>query len=282
MGLGSAHCSAYAQLQKAIPVPTSLRTHLAQWFYTLQWRVAPHEIETRFLSRALPRGAIDTFVDVGANIGMYTHVMRPKSARIVAFEPNPALFARTRHFYATPLCTVEPAGVHSETGTATLRVPAKDGIESVDLGTIASDNDFGTSEHDTIHNIDIKTVALDDYFAAHKNRIDMIKVDVEGNEFNVVNGSQDIIQRDHPVWLIETELRHSAHVSELFNCLELAGYRACYVGRNNKLGDVTAEDLSELQSPENLAIRSRNPLSRVYVNNIFFVHPKSTLAPYLT
>ncbi|TCL08118.1 FkbM family methyltransferase [Shimia isoporae] len=263
-------------------MPVTTKTKFAQWLYALQWRLAPHEIETRYLSRRLPAGALDTFVDVGANIGMYTHTLRPKARRIFSFEPNAGLFEHTRHFYASATCIVEPMGVDDTNGSATLRIPAKDGIESVDLGTIAQGNKFDTSEHDAIHSFDIRTVAIDSYFSDHDGRIDLIKVDVEGNEFNVVKGAHERIRQDRPVWLIETELRHSDKVNDLFDLLETEGYRACYVARDNRLKDVSPADLKTLQSPENLAIRSRNPLSRVYVNNFFFVHPDCRIAALLT
>lgn len=246
----------------------------------LQWQCVPHEPETRFLQRRLPRGSLDVFVDIGANFGMYAHLMAPKAKQVVAFEPGPARFAHLSEVYGDRF-QMENAAVGDTDGQAILRMPVRGTENADDLATLSTDNTFGTSQIDEISDIPVQVVTLDSYFPDTTRRVDFVKIDVEGHEYSVVKGGLALLQRDHPALLIETELRHSPHVADLFDLLEQQGYKAARLLRGGKLAPVSASDLHHLQSPDRLRKREGNPLSRVYVNNIFFLHPDSRVSEHL-
>ncbi len=247
----------------------------------LQWQLLPHEPETRFLRKKLDLGQIDVFVDAGANFGMYSYLIRRHAKNIVCFEPNIRRVTHLNTFLAGQSCQIEAKGLDERPRTATLRVPCRGGKQQADVGTISIANNLETEPHDEIAHFDIETVSLDSYFLPKPGVVGLIKIDVEGHETAIIRGGTSLIARDSPLFLIEAELRHSPYVEELFEILNNKGYSAYFLDRDDQLKPVSFAELSQLQSNEKLAIRMKNPLSRVYVNNFFFLPAGNPLSEQL-
>jgi FkbM family methyltransferase len=137
-------------------------------------------------------------LDVGANLGEYT-VLAGRAAgqqgSVIAYEPNPTARQRiARNVDASGLRNVEisPHALASDDGVATLRVP---GDES-GLGTLRP-GVLGTEFRVELRRLD---GILD---KQHRGRISMIKLDVEGFEFQVIEGAQETIAESRPVILYE-------------------------------------------------------------------------------
>jgi FkbM family methyltransferase len=138
--------------------------------------------------RSLPPGAI---VDVGANIGVYTLDFRQFSrAAIVAFEPDPGMFAllnETLAFNAIP----DVSAFNLACGDQNGELNFTGGIN----GAVAPD-------HETGETIAVPVVRLDDRLA-DAGPVGLIKIDCEGYEWNVLNGCRDIIRTYQPLLFIE-------------------------------------------------------------------------------
>lgn len=162
--------------------------------------VGTGEYEAETLEAILGRLRPDaTFVDLGANIGFYTVLaaaaVRP-SGRVIAFEPTPATAAVLRqnildNDLAGNVTLVESA-VSSKPGRAKLAIfPSAQGNSLA----VASDEDLKT--------IDVEVTSLDAYFeVAGWPRIDLIKMDVEGQELAVFAGMHALAARHRDVRVI--------------------------------------------------------------------------------
>ena len=53
------------------------------------------------------------------------------------------------------------------------------------------------------YHLKVKTMKLDAHFAEIK-KVNFIKIDVEGSEFELLNGAKGIITRDRPLIILET------------------------------------------------------------------------------
>jgi FkbM family methyltransferase len=131
----------------------------------------------------LPPGGL--FFDVGANVGLVTFQVahRRPDVRIVAFEPNPAAveaWRRNRRRSTSHFVALEAAAVTAQVGVVNLEAP------SMDLGAgLVTPKSTG---------LEVPTTTLDAYCASQGiDRIDVVKVDVEGSEPDVLDGTRGLL-----------------------------------------------------------------------------------------
>jgi FkbM family methyltransferase len=216
-------------------------------------------------------------IDVGANNGMYAIPLAGAGARLVAFEANPVLCEWLRSELPDSV-TVENFALTDREGRVALRIPIIGGREISGMGTIAEANDFEDFEVERTRQIEVPAVSLDTY-AADRLRgqaIAFVKIDVEGAEDRVLKGAHTVLQRDHPVLLVETEIRHGAHLDAIFANLAQLDYRPyIYSESGNHLIPTDIDEVPRLQATENVP-QSGGAVPRDYINNFFFI-PKSRL-----
>lgn len=178
-----------------IQVPPTMRYTSVATYLLRDWT----EPELRELNRFIGPG--DIFVDVGANIGLYTL----KAARIVgqggrvlAVEPGASAAASLAHNLAlNPFAnvTVAQKALSSEDGWATLHhVPLGNDPQAFSLLAGA-----GTSEGEKVETITLDRLATEAGLA----RIDCIKIDVEGAEPMVLRGALAVVERWQPTVILE-------------------------------------------------------------------------------
>jgi FkbM family methyltransferase len=152
------------------------------------------EPELAMLAKLVPRGG--TAVDVGANQGLFAYALSYIADRVVAFEPNPdyASFAR---WMLRGVAEVHQLALSDASGRAPFYVPLSDeGLALHFAGSLQqTHSQFRNME---THYVDIRTL---DEFGLMDVRF--IKVDVEGNESEVLDGAKVTIARDRPIMLVE-------------------------------------------------------------------------------
>ena len=151
-----------------------------------------HEEELLFLLSVLQPDEV--FVDVGANIGVYSMVASACGARVVAFEP-----------VATARAAFEE-NVRLNRAEATTRVHPV--ALSDEPGKMKITNDLESSNHLVVGEGEgtwVDVCRLDDVLEADKprSRIGVIKVDAEGFDANVLRGAQSTLSRYRPAVIVE-------------------------------------------------------------------------------
>lgn len=148
--------------------------------------------QTRLFQETLRPG--DTVLDVGAHVGYYTvlsAVLAGPAGAVWSFEPNPrnAAFLR-RHAEVNGLrqVRVEQAAVSDVEGTARF-----------DFGTGS-----GTGHLASGGAIEVHTLRLDDFCAAHAIVPRAVKIDVEGAEAAVLEGFATTVDAARPVIFLST------------------------------------------------------------------------------
>ncbi len=153
--------------------------------------------EIRCFSRLFRSGMV--FVDVGANIGLYTALaIHGGASRVLAVEPHPdALCFLQRTIDAnTPRCPVSIArrAAGSSTGTLTLHTNLENGGDN----RLYPDPMLQGS-------VSVAVETLDDLCKHHGiSRMDFLKCDVQGAEALVLEGAQTTLERS-PDCIIMTE-----------------------------------------------------------------------------
>jgi len=181
----------------------------------LFWRgLDGHEPETsRTLRFLFERSA--TFIDVGANYGLYTIIgaLWNPSLRIVAFEPVPQIHEGLRRNVALngleDRITCEMLALSDKSGSATFFLPNAESKDLDSAGTLVAD---GWQARHNSPRIQVETLRFDDYEKRNPLRVDLIKIDVEDFEADVLAGMQGIITRDRP--FIVCEVLPRAHRNE--------------------------------------------------------------------
>jgi FkbM family methyltransferase len=172
------------------------------------------ETGTRLLiERLLQPG--DTFVDVGANVGLHTlaaaRAMKGEG-EIVAFEPfgpTKQLLDRTLWMNGfSSMTKVHEAAVSNSSGSAKLFLGPTSGHHSLTA--------IDVPDHLTETTAEVRMVTLDGILDGDKS-VDLIKIDVEGAELEVIQGAQSIIANNPDIGLIvefgPSHLKRAGHTS---------------------------------------------------------------------
>jgi len=161
-----------------------------------------------------------TFVDVGANVGLFTMLASRwvgRSGRVIAFEPSGREFARLRHHVdhnalSNVLALQTAAGDCA--GTAVLHV-----ADARYSGLNTIENRFMYDDVVEACREVVPVVEIDDVVRRHGvPRVHAMKIDVEGAEHKVIAGARQTIARDLPVLILEVagaaqEPRHQGRTS---------------------------------------------------------------------
>jgi FkbM family methyltransferase len=155
--------------------------------------------ELNIISENFPAGG--TFVDVGANVGNHTVYVAKflKAARIIAFEPNPAVQQML-------LANIFLNNLQSLVDVSHLGIGLGDKSTRAHVKPRYQHNIGATQLQSTSASSDVGTVAVergDDLLKCET--IDMIKIDVEGMELDVLNGLQRTVSEQRPMIFIEVD-----------------------------------------------------------------------------
>jgi FkbM family methyltransferase len=148
----------------------------------------------------------DTVLDIGANCGSHTLFFSKKvgpGGRVLAFEPTDFAFGKLKR-------NIELNAPWSSNITATQALLCREGVREVPAMIYSSWPLNGQPDLNPHHSGALKTTqgavtkTLDDVLAEGENgRVDFMKIDVDGNEFEVIQGGRGMLERDRPRVLIE-------------------------------------------------------------------------------
>mgnify|MGYP001396682479 FL=1 len=145
-----------------------------------------------------------TFIDVGSHKGEVLELALKisKKGKHFAFEPIPYLFYKLNDKYGSK-CEVLNYGLSDQKKQSSFQHvttnPAYSGIKKRTY-----------PKEEQVETIQIQLDTLDNQLKQH-DRVDMIKIDVEGAELEVLRGAKKIIEKFHPIIVFEHGLGASDH-----------------------------------------------------------------------
>lgn len=130
----------------------------------------------------------DIAIDCGANVGNVAEVMLAAGATVYAFEPNPFVFPilRNRLGRDTPRITCIPKGVWTQQSTLRMYHDPRCQADPARWSVTSSIHDGNTHVEAACHS-DIELVDLAGFITVLGRRVKLIKLDVEGAEFDILN-----------------------------------------------------------------------------------------------
>ncbi|WP_237228587.1 FkbM family methyltransferase [Rubinisphaera sp. JC750] len=183
----------------------------------LNYRSLEESGELHLVSSVLPRILPDspTCFDVGANKGQYSELLLTHlpNARLTLFEPNPLLSdGLARRFGET--ARIVQAAVGSHVGDTALHTHTD--IASSSKGTLHQQVLTSIYHEQQIEKTTVNITTLDDYCDQNCiNRINFLKLDIEGHEKFAIDGSSRLI-RESRIDSIQFEFNEMNVVSRVF------------------------------------------------------------------
>ena len=199
------------------------------------------ESEIKFLRKFLKKG--DTFIDIGANIGLYSIYASKivnNNGKVIAFEPTPTTFERLRqNILLNNLTNIEANN---------MGLSNKKSVLKLHISTDGHDawNSFADLDNIVIsEEINVNVDTLDSYINKKMiQNIKLIKLDVEGWEKYVIEGAANLLKRkDAPVFMVEfTEANAFAsgyYLGEIYDFMKNHGYS--WYSYNSELNSLILE-----------------------------------------
>lgn len=228
------------------PLPPALELKLRRWSPRQRRDPLARLLEMMSLPGTLA-------VDVGAHRGRYTSAMLAGGAQVLAIEANPTLSRRLAAALPDGRGRVISGAAGAEVGEAELRFPP--GGRTGEATTMPGAGG----------RISVQVVRVDDFASGHD--MSVIKIDVEGAEFEVLRGAEAAIHRSRPAILMEIERRHTGEaVEDSFDRIRTEfGYHPCLAISSS---GVMSIDRFQPEAHQ----YGIHPSSGAYINNFFFVH----------
>ena len=198
----------------------------------------------------------DVGLDIGANLGVISLRMASrvgKKGRVHAFDPNPRVL---RYLQQTLDANAKlPIRLHK----IALGRSAQEMTIAVPEGNLGSASIARDQTGIHVHHYKVPVYPLSDYAAAHEiDRIDFIKMDVEGHEAAVLEGARNLLRSSKPKVIVFEEHRAVTRerIPPAFSLLSDLGYRVHMVPK--RLMKVSLQPLRldhEIQSHDYVALR---------------------------
>lgn len=196
-------------------------------------------------------------IDVGANKGVWSHVLSEISSTVYAFEPNPKLY-RVLQKCMNNKVIAKNVALSNTSGYAELRIPKnKKGYsnQGSSLSEIKVSKNYKS--------IDVEIDTLDNF---NIDRVGFIKIDVEGHELAVLEGAKKTIQKNMPIMIIEIEEKHTKKpIETLIEQVQSYGYD-CFALKNGILTNFSNLDIEKHHR--------QHSVKKDYIFNFIFI-PKS-------
>jgi len=227
----------------------------------------------QLLTRAVRTG--DTFLDIGANVGFYSFFVGPLcglSGAVHAFEANPLLIQHLQRSAALNKTraniVVNPVAVGRESNKT---------LQLFDPDRIGGSSLYQLDWLDTARSVTVPLTTIDDYVRKNRlERIDVVKIDIEGAELDAFRGMQDTFTLCPPsVILCELALllgagndpgsslgsrERGGYAMEVMHFLAARGYQA---------RSIRAEDglIADVIEPETMGRLTQNLINVAFVRN---------------
>lgn len=180
-------------------------------------------------------------LDIGANIGQTSlwmaNELKSKEVEIVAVEPYPSTYQKLVHnINLNHFRNITPINIafgNSDTKLLMEGCSSNSGAFRVNSGS-------GIGEF-----VEVAQTTLDNYFKTEKKRINFIKIDVEGFEYNVIKGAENTIKEYFPILFIEIDNENlksqNSTASDVLNLLRNYGYNS--ILKSDTLTEVQMNEL---------------------------------------
>ncbi len=160
------------------------------------------------LLHRIAEGGCDLFIDVGANIGLYTVLVAKRGVRVLAFEPDPRNLDQLR-------ANILINGVADRVETRAVALSDRSGEAPFAPAPAGS---TGQSRLAAAGSARVTTAALDDLLTVAGQRL-VLKIDIEGHEDAAIAGMRRLLAQNSCFLQIESFAGNRARLDALLGQL---------------------------------------------------------------
>lgn len=151
---------------------------------------------------------IDSFWDIGANIGYYSLIasaVNPKMS-IVAFEPapEPLHYLRMNVHSNTNAIQIAPVALSDKAGQIDFYEIKNKKYTYLKYNLGGEGNEGSKTEGRNFSKTKVEATTADSYLRSYTGKVDLIKIDTEGTEHLILQNADHLIKRDQPIIICET------------------------------------------------------------------------------
>jgi FkbM family methyltransferase len=209
---------------------------------------------------------VNTFIDVGANYGLYSllaALWNPKIS-VFAFEPEPRIYdCMTRNVRANGFSdriSAHRLGLSDQNGKFAFYLPPSESLDIESTGTLVEESWQNRKLHTTL---EVEVIRFDDFEALHPMRIDLVKIDVEDFQANVLDGMTKTILRDRPIIICEVLPREHRNERTILAIRNL-GYEPYWI---TSVGYILVTDFDFVRDSSQDFLLAPRPLGRSVVTD---------------
>ncbi len=201
-------------------------------------------LNINFIKKHLKPG--DYFFDIGANVGCFSLVASlcvQENGKVYAFEPVKEVYNRLNENIElnrlNNILTINKA-VYEKNTLLKLYLASQENLGMTSI-----------KEHDAMsgNTLEVEAVSLDSFVISNEiNRVDFIKIDIEGSELNALKGMVNIIRKHQPVFLVEVSeavLNDETDRNEVFNFFDAFDYDKFVISDEGTLKTPVKDELNE-------------------------------------
>jgi len=198
------------------------------------------------------------FLDIGANVGIYSYYFKSSFKNIIAFEPLKEISYRLKSIESKSLRVCNIA-LSNKIGECKFYIPVINGkIVTSEASLEERDGEYIT------RSVEVNKVDTYDF-----NDVDLIKIDVEGHEMHVIEGASKVIKKNMPILIIEIEQRHIKNkIEEVFQYILNLNYSGFFIEK----GELTPINKFNYQIHQKPFLE--NVMVKKYINNFIFIPNK--------
>jgi FkbM family methyltransferase len=180
---------------------------------------------TKIFSEIIPQNA--TVVDIGANIGYYALIEAAKAQKVYAIEPEPNNIELLRKNIALNsfenVVEVYQCAISDKTGKALFIISDTPNQHRLQVSGVVKPE----------KSIEVVTITLDEFL--EDKDVDVVRMDLVGAEWLVVNGMKNLLSEEKPMILfleVHPELitYYGGDIPTMLDLLFESGFKASYLG----------------------------------------------------
>ena len=187
----------------------------------IEWE--PHI--TKFMELCNHNFKLSNVIDVGANFGYHSLIFSKNiNGNVYAFEPQPQNYKLLKNnIENNKIKNIIHYNLACGNDNLKVKMPIVNTSKKINMGDFTPNF---TNEHYEL--IDTKTLDEMDF-----PKIDLIKIDVQGWEKNVINGSKELLNKYKPILIVEFEqhqlIKTNTSCEELFKLIRNNNYYIFYL-----------------------------------------------------